>query len=177
MLDPAGEAFVDAARFGLADADCDFNAGGAHTVSAVAGDVGVGIDGGGDHALEAGGDEGFRAGTGAAGVIARLERDVGGAAAQAFPGVLRGDPERDDFGVVEQVVLMPAFAGHLAGAIEDHAADGGVGRRDGDAAARQLEGALHPVRVLILWVHSVHAFRSGLRQKQCTASLNPDPET
>jgi hypothetical protein len=49
--------------------------------------------------------------------------------------------EGDDFGVVEQVVLVPALAGDLAGAVENDAADGGVGRGDADAAARQLEGA------------------------------------
>ena len=47
---------------------------------AVAGDGGVGVDGGGDDAAEAGGDEGLGAGRGAAGVVAGLEGDVGGAA-------------------------------------------------------------------------------------------------
>jgi len=149
VLDPAREAFVDAAGFGLADADCDFNAGGAHAVRAVSGDVGVGIDRGRDDALEAGGDEGFCTGTGAAGVIARFEGDIGGAAAKAFPGVLLCDPEGDDFGVIEQVVLMPALTGHLPGAIENHAAHGGIGGRNGDAAAGKFEGALHPVGVLV----------------------------
>ena len=44
---------------------------------------------------------------------------------------------------------MPALADDLAGAVENDAADGGVGRGDADAAARQLEGAPHPVGVLV----------------------------
>ena len=82
VLDPAREAFVDAARFSLADAERDFDAGGAQAIGAVAGDVGIGIDRGGDHALEAGGDQRLGAGAGAAGVVAGLEGDVGGAAAR-----------------------------------------------------------------------------------------------
>ena len=155
VLDPSREAFVDAAGFSLADAECDVNAGGAQAVRAVAGDGGVGVDGGRDHAFEAGGDEGLGAGPGAAGVVAGLERDVGGAAAKAFFGMLLRLPEGDDFGVVEQVVLVPAFADDLAGAVEDDAADGGIGRGKSDAAAGEFEGALHPVDVLLLSVHGV----------------------
>jgi hypothetical protein len=68
-------------------------------------------------------------------VVAGLEGDVRCAAAKAIACVLRGYAEGDDFSVVNEVVLMPAFAGDLAGAVEDDAADGGVGRGDGDAAA------------------------------------------
>ena len=88
VLDPAGEAFVDAAGFGLADAERDLDAGGAQAIGAVSRDIGIGIDGGGDDALDAGGDQGFRAGAGAAGVVAGLEGDVGGGAAEAFFRVL-----------------------------------------------------------------------------------------
>ena len=62
--------------------------------------------------------------------------------------LLRGF-EGGDFGVVEEVVLVPAFAGELAGAVEEDAADGGVGRGEGDASAGQVEGAVHPVGVLV----------------------------
>ena len=68
---------------------------------------------------------------------------------QPFAGVLLGNFEGDNFGVVQQVVLVPALAGHLPGAVQNHAAHGGVGRADGDAAPRQLQGALHPVTVLV----------------------------
>ena len=50
VLDPAGEAFVDAAGFGFADAERRLNARGAQSFHAVAGDGGIGIDGGGDDA-------------------------------------------------------------------------------------------------------------------------------
>ncbi len=117
----------------LADSDFCLKAGRTQCFHAVAGDVGVGIDGGGDHARQARGDEGLSAGAGAAGVVAGLEGDVGGAAAQTVlfligEGVLPGFVESDDFSVVEQVVLVPALADDLSGAIEDDAADGGIGR-------------------------------------------------
>ena len=48
-----------------------------------------------------------------------------------------------------EVVFVPALANDLAGAIEDDAADGGVGRGDADAAAGEFEGALHPVEVFV----------------------------
>jgi hypothetical protein len=51
MLAPAGEAFVEAAGFGFTDSENDFDSGGAEAVEAVAGDSGVGVDGGGDDAL------------------------------------------------------------------------------------------------------------------------------
>jgi hypothetical protein len=51
--------------------------------------------------------------------------------------------------VVDEVVFMPAFAGYLAGFIENDAADGGVGRGDADSSAGQLEGPLHPDFVLV----------------------------
>jgi len=115
----------------------------------VARDGGVGVDGRRHHAVQARGDESFSARAGAASVVAGLQVDVGRAAEQAIAGVLRGYLEGDDFSVVDEVVLVPAFAGDLSGAVENHAADGGVGRGDGDASARQFEGALHPVTVSI----------------------------
>jgi len=57
--------------------------------------------------------------------------------------------ESDDFRVVEQVVLVPALAHDLVGAVENHAAHGGVRRGDADAAACQFKGALHPVEIEI----------------------------
>ena len=149
VLDPFGEAFVEAAGFGFADAEGGFDAGGAQCFHAVAGDVGVGVGGGGDYAGDSGGDEGLGAGAGAAGVVAGLESDVGGAAAEAvFFVVLCGVFEGGDFGVVEEVVFVPAFADEFAGAVEDDAAYSGVGRGEADAAAGQFEGALHPVGVV-----------------------------
>jgi hypothetical protein len=95
----------------------------------------------------------------AAGVVAGLQGDVSCASAQVRAGVLGGDFEGDNFGVVEQVVLVPAFAGNLARAIENDAAHCGVGRADGDAAAGKLESALHPISVLICPLIHVHGRR------------------
>jgi hypothetical protein len=50
MLAPAGEAFVETARFGFTDAYDGFNAGGTEGLHAVARDGGVGVDGGGYYA-------------------------------------------------------------------------------------------------------------------------------
>ena len=83
VLDPAGEAFVDAAGFCFADTEFGLKACCTQAFHAVAGDGGIGIAGGGDDAGEAGGDECLGAGAGAAGVIAGLEGDVGGAAFEA----------------------------------------------------------------------------------------------
>ena len=88
MLAPAGKALVEAAGFGLADSDSNFDARRAQALHAVAGDGGIGIDGGGDDAREPGGDQRLGAGAGAAGVVAGLQGDVGRAAAQTLAGVL-----------------------------------------------------------------------------------------
>ncbi len=48
VLDPAGEAFIDATGFCLADAERGFDACGPQSLHAVAGDGGVGIAAGGD---------------------------------------------------------------------------------------------------------------------------------
>jgi hypothetical protein len=131
----------------------------------VAGDGGVGIDGGGDDAGEAGLDERIGAGRRAAGDVAGLEGDVGRAAANAIGRVLLRLFEGDDLRVVEEVVLVPALANDLAGAVENHAADGGVGRGDADAAPREFEGALHPVEVLVVdGVGGSHLIRAANRQ-------------
>ena len=67
--------------------------------------------------------------------------------------MLRGYLECDDFSMFHQVVFVPALSGYLAGAIEDHAANSGVGGGDGDSAAGELEGALHPMAVQVGSVH------------------------
>jgi hypothetical protein len=82
-------------------------------------------------------------------VVAGLEIDVGCAAAEAVAGVLLGDFEGDYFSVVDEVVFVPTLTGYLTGFVENYAADSGVRRGEGDAAAGQLEGSLHPVTVLV----------------------------
>ncbi len=64
---------------------------------------------------------------------------------------------------------MPAFADELAGAVEDDAADGGVGRGDADAAAGEFEGALHPVDVFIFDIH-VFVQSIDCDRKKCNCS-------
>ncbi len=150
VLNPACEAFVDAAGFRLADSKGGLKACCPHSLHAAAGDVGIRVAGGGDNASESCRNESIGARAGASGVIAGLKGDVGGAPSEAVlflirEGVLFGFAERDDLGVVEQVVLVPAFANDLAGAIENDATHGGVWRGDADAAAGEVEGALHPV--------------------------------
>ena len=68
----------------------------------------------------------------------------------------RGGLEGGDFGVVAEVVLVPDFAGELAVTVEEDAADGGVGRGEGDASAGEREGALHPVGVLVGGGHAIN---------------------
>ena len=125
----------------------------------MAGDGGVGIDGGGDNAAEAGFDKRIGTGRSAAGDVAGLEGDVGGAAVNAIARMSCGLAEGDDFGVVKEIVLVPALADDLAGPVENDAADSGIRRGDTDAAARELEGAAHPVEVEV-W-RSVHVRARG----------------
>ena len=155
VLAPAGETLVEAARLGLFDAYGGFNACGAQGFHSVAGDGGVGVDGGGYYAANTGGDQGLGAWAGSTGVVAGLEGDVGSAAEKAVAGVLFSDFEGGDFSVVDEVVFVPALARDLAGAVENDAADGGVGRGEGDAPTGQFQGSLHPIAVLIQGAHSI----------------------
>jgi len=93
----------------------------------VTGDGGVGVDGGGHHASEASSDQGLGARSGAACVVARFKGDVSGAAAQFFASELGGNRESNDLRVVLERVLVPAFAANLARAVQNYAANGGVG--------------------------------------------------
>jgi hypothetical protein len=149
MLDPTSKAFVEAAGFSLAGSDRDFDFRGVERFKAAAGNGGVGVDGCGDDTAEARLNERVGAGRRAAGDVAGLEGDVGSATVDAVACVRCRLAEGDDLGVIEEIVLVPALSDDLAGAIENDAADGGVGRGDADAAARELEGAAHPVEVEI----------------------------
>jgi len=83
-------------------------------------------------------------------MVAGFQRDVGRSAADPLAGVLYGNFEGGDFRVVNQVVLVPSLANDLTRAVQDHAAHSRVRRAYGDPAARQLNGSLHPVTVLVL---------------------------
>ena len=168
VLDPFGEAFVEAAGFGFTDARGDLNAGCGECLHPMAGYVGIGVGGGGDYARDSGGDEGLGAGAGAAGVVAGLEGDVGGGAfepsglvashpfgkrprmdgAPSFIRQTRSVFEGGDFGVVEAVVFMPAFSDEFTVRIDNDAAYGRVRGCEADAPTGEGEGVVHPVGVL-----------------------------
>jgi len=144
-LAPTGEGLVEAASFCFTDADSGLDARRAQCFHAVAGYCRIGVNGGGDDADHAGGDKGLGAGRGVACVVAGLKGDVG---CPAF-GARACLAKRDDFGVVEEVVFVPAFTGKLSVAVEEDAADGGIGRGEGNTSAGEVEGALHALKVLI----------------------------
>ena len=123
-------------------ADLDLDTGGAQLIEAASGDGGIGVGGGCDYTRDARGDDRFRAGAGAAGGAARLERDVHGGAAGFFAGLC----ESDDFGMVECVVDVEALANFLVAA-DDQGADARVRMRERGAACGQVEGAAHQRRV------------------------------
>ena len=96
--------------------------------------VGLGVDDAGHPGVE----QGLGARTGAAGVVAGLEADVGGAAA----GPLTGPGERVHLGVRGARAAVVALADHGTVAVDDDGADAGVGV--GLRAERgQLEGTAH----------------------------------
>ena len=74
------------------------------------GDQRIGILHAGDHAANAGGDDGVGAGPGAALMRARFEVDVKSCAAGFVAGLL----QRQNFGVLDAVKSVRAFADHLA---------------------------------------------------------------
>jgi hypothetical protein len=55
--------------------------------------------------------------------------------------------KRDNLGVVEPVVLVPAFSGQCASRIQNYATDYGIGRAQCDAVVRELQRPSHPAQV------------------------------
>ena len=103
--------------------------------------VGVGL--GEHHAAYARGDQRLRAGTGAAGVVARLEGDDGGRAPSGVTGLAQGL----DLGVRPARATVEALGDRRAVRCEEHAPDAGVGtqrhaRRDGERQRAPHRGAL-----------------------------------
>ena len=96
-----------------------------------------------DHAAYAGLDQRLRARSGAAGVVARLQRDDRRGAA----GAVAGAPERVDLGVRGPGAAVPALGEHLAVRAEQHAADPRVGA--GGHAGRRRQGERAPHRGLL----------------------------
>ena len=162
MLAPAGKTLVEAARLGLTNTQRNLNACFAHPVHSVAGDGGVGVDGGGYNVAETRGDQGIGARAGSSRVVAGLQRYIGRAAEKAIAGVLGGYFEGNDFGVFHQVIFVPTLPGYLPGAVQNHTAHGGVWRADCDAAAGQFQCPLHPVPILIQSIHSIRGASSRI---------------
>ena len=136
------------ARGFFQDAADDFDSGGFQAIQAAAGCSGVWILHGGDDALDARGEDGFGAGAGASGVIARFERDVERRTLRA----LTCGFQRDDFCVIAILILMKALADNFAFA-DDDAADCGIRAGEADAFARQVERVVHEANVV--WVHGL----------------------
>src|ERR1700687_174741 len=119
---PARERFIEAARLFFADTRENIDACRAEALKATAGIDGIRIVHGRDDALNACGDDCFRARASAPGVIARFERDVKRRAARLFTGGL----QRDNFRVVAPFVLMKTFTDDLPFA-HDNATHHGIG--------------------------------------------------
>jgi hypothetical protein len=118
---PPDVAGVVAPRLGGADADVDSNARGAQPRMARAGDLRVGVFERGDHAGDAGGNDGIGAGRRLAEMRARLERHVKRGAARR----LAGAAERLDLGMRPAADLRPAAADNDS-AFDDDRADGRI---------------------------------------------------
>jgi len=86
-------------------------------------------------------------------MVARLQRHVSCTAFEPIACVLFGNPQRNCFGMIQQVVLMPAFARNLPGAVQNDATHSRVGRTDRNAASRQFQCALHPMPVYFQLIH------------------------
>ena len=94
-------------------------------------------------ALDARGDDRFGAWTGAAGVIARFERDVERRALRFCSGGF----ERDDFRVIALLVLMKSLTDDFAVAHND-ATDRRIRAGEADAFAREVERVVHEANVV-----------------------------
>lgn len=113
MLDGEGKGVVEATGLlgeGVGGVENDgFDFGSAKFAEALAADLRVRIAGGDDATGDAGGDECFRAGTGAAVMRTGFERDVGCCAVDGMAAKC-GVFESSDFSVVAGVVEVGAFA-------------------------------------------------------------------
>ena len=147
------ETDVEFAGFGFLNAGHDIDARVAQQGEATTGDQRVRVFHRGDDTGDAGLDQCFGAGRGAAVVGAGFEGDVGGCAA----GPLARHREGVDFGMGLAGTVMPAFTDHFA-VLHDHAADAGIGCGGEQPAFRQFEGAGHPPVVVGGGAHGV-AFR------------------
>ncbi len=129
-LDPARKSFIQPSRFRLAHPHNRFQPRRAQALHAMPGNVGIGIARCRHHALQSCRDQRLRAWPGASRVVAGLQRHVGSAAAQPVARMLLRLIQRNNFRMIQQVVLVPALADHLPRAIQNHAPHGRVRRAD-----------------------------------------------
>ena len=118
--------------------ELDLEARGAKALEAAAVDGRVRIAGADHHTRDSRGDDGVRAGRGAALVRARLERHVEGGTTRGVSGLLEGDR----LGVADSVVLVPPLADDFAVARDDRADDGMMIAGLSPPALGKLERAL-----------------------------------
>src|ERR1019366_3502268 len=137
------ETNIELARLVFEDAGCDFDAGLFDALNAQPRGARVRIAHRGDHARDAGPDQGLIARRRAAVVVARLERNIGGGAARAVPRCF----QRIHFGVRAAGALVPAFADHRAVA-HDHATDARIGRSRIQPALRELQRLRHVTMIV-----------------------------
>lgn len=123
--DPMVEGLVEAGGGVALRTEANLEARAAQQFETASGVAGVGVGGGDDDALEAGGDEGVGAGGGTAVSGTGFEGDVEGGAVGALAATA-GVVEGDDFGVGTAGVLMPALADD-ASVFDEDGADHGIG--------------------------------------------------
>ena len=78
------------------------------------GNIRVGINRSCNDALQSRLNQRLGARRSASRVVARLQSDVSRAAFEPFARMLPGDAQGDGFGMVEQIIFVPALASHLS---------------------------------------------------------------
>ena len=139
----ARESFVEALCWFFLHAADNFDSSSAKTLETTAFRRGIRILHRSNDPRDARGDDCFGAWTGAAGMIARLKRDVERRALRFSSSSF----ERHDFRVISILVLMKSLADDFAVAHND-AADRGVRARETHAFAREVERVVHEANVV-----------------------------
>ncbi len=155
VLHPPDVASVRPPRLLGADADLDHDASFGQAPMAGARDLRIGIDQRGDHARDAGSDDGVGAGRRLAVMGAWLERDIERRPARGGTGAA----ERLGLGMGPPAGLGPAAADDHA-VLRDHCADGGIGPGASEPAPAQRERERHEAGVFRATHGQRHPMRS-----------------
>src|SRR5579883_1580848 len=147
--DVVGEGLVDVEAVFDQQSGSDRNSGFAQALKPAAADQRVGIEHAGDHAANAGGDDGVGTRGRTPLVGAGLEIDIQGRAPGARAGLLEGEY----LGVLKAVVNVRAGADDLAVLGYDHCAHVGVGRGQPDASPGEFKRLAEEVLVVIARGH------------------------